>query len=597
MKKKTGIARLFEIAGEKKALLIVASLLGIISSLLMLVPYWSVYEVMKELLYNSSDIKAVDGDLLIHWAWIALGSLGAGVAVLYASLMASHVAAFKILYGLRVKVSKHIGKLSLGYLNGTSTGAIKKIMEQSIEKVEVFIAHQLPDLISVISTIVFMFVICLSLSGWLSLVCFVCVIISLAIQILSFTASKNAKEMTKRYYDVQEEMSASAVQYVRGIPVVKVFGQSLKSFKHFHNEILNYGKWALKVCDNYQGGMVAFTIILNSILMFILPTGLLLISKDPSNIALAAAWLFFLIIGSGLTTPIFKLMYLGSATQEINVGVERIDRIFDEKPLPETSSPQKPTSYDIKFENVSFAYLNTQEATRTEALKNISFTAWQGEITALVGPSGSGKSTVANLIPRFWDVAEGRITIGGINIKDIATEELMNTVSFVFQDTFLFSDTLYENIAVGNPSATMDSVIEAAKAAQCHDFISKLPKGYDTKIGEDGTFLSGGEAQRVAVARAILKNSPILVLDEATAFADPENEQKMQAALKELINNKTVIIIAHRLSSIISAKQIIVLNEGQLIQSGRHEKLSTTEGLYKNMWDAYTKSFEWELEN
>ena len=288
-------------------------------------------------------------------------------------------------------------------------------------------------------------------------------------------------------------------------------------------------------------------------------------------------------------------MFLGSGTREIDEGVERIDRIFAEPPVPEAQTPQVPAGYDIEFRKVSFAYENKAETTRTEALRDITFTARQGEITALVGPSGSGKSTVANLIPRFWDVAEGEIRIGGVNIKNIPTEKLMDIVSFVFQDSFLFFDTLYENIRVGNSSAGREEVIAAAKAAQCHEFIESLPQGYETRIGDEGVYLSGGESQRVCVARAILKNAPILVLDEATAFADPENEYKMQQALQHLIQNKTVIIIAHRLSSIISAQQIIVLNEGKLVQHGKHEILSKMEGLYKNMWDAYTDAFRWEL--
>ena len=288
-------------------------------------------------------------------------------------------------------------------------------------------------------------------------------------------------------------------------------------------------------------------------------------------------------------------MFLGSGTLEIDWGVERIDRIFAEPPVPEAQTPQVPAGYDIEFRKVSFAYENKAETTRTEALRDITFTARQGEITALVGPSGSGKSTVANLIPRFWDVAEGEIRIGGVNIKNIPTEKVMDIVSFVFQDSFLFFDTLYENIRVGNSSAGREEVIAAAKAAQCHEFIESLPQGYETRIGDEGVYLSGGESQRVCVARAILKNAPILVLDEATAFADPENEYKMQQALQHLIQNKTVIIIAHRLSSIISAQQIIVLNEGKLVQHGKHEILSKMEGLYKNMWDAYTDAFRWEL--
>lgn len=594
LKRKSGVTRLFEIAGEKKGLLVLAGILSAGSAFCMLVPYWSVYQVLRELLLHGSQINELDGGVLIHWGWIAFFGLVGGLLLLYASLMASHVAAFRILYGLRIRLSEHIGRLSLGYLNGTSTGAIKKIMEQNIEKIENFVAHTIPDLVNVLATVVLMFVIFFSLNGWMAAICIVCIVLSIGLQFMNFFGKK-AKEFTKIYYDTQERMSASAVQYVRGMPVVKIFGQSVRSFRRFNSEIEAYKSYALKVCDTYQTGMMAFTVLLNSLITFILPVGLLLLSWEPQSIALAAIYLFFIIMGPGVASPIYKLMYLGSSTNEIDEGVKRIDRIFDEKPLVETKVSRLPASYDIEFRHVSFAYENKAETTRTEALKDISFTARQGEITALVGPSGSGKSTVANLIPRFWDVSEGEIAIGGINIKEIATEDLMNLVSFVFQDSFLFFDTLYENIRVGNTTATREQVMDAARAAQCHDFIENLPEGYNTRIGDKGVYLSGGEAQRVCVARAILKNAPILVLDEATAFADPENEYKMQQAIQQLIRNKTVIIIAHRLSSIISAEQILVLKEGRLVQSGHHDELSTKEGVYKKMWDAYTSAFRWQL--
>ncbi|MBD9094215.1 MAG: ABC transporter ATP-binding protein [Bacteroides oleiciplenus] len=593
-KKKKGIARLFEIAGERKGLLILAGILSAGSALCMLVPYWSIYRVLQELLEHAGNLAQIDSELLIYWGWFAFFGLIGGLLLLYAALMASHVAAFRILYGLRIKLSEHIGRLSLGYLNGTSTGSIKKIMEQNVEKIENFIAHTIPDLVNVVATVSMMFIIFFSLNGWMAAVCLFCIALSIGLQFANFFGKK-AQEFTKIYFDTQEQMSASAVQYVRGMPVVKIFGQSVRSFRRFNSEIEAYKEYALKVCDTYESGMVTFTILLNSLITFILPVGLLLLSHEPHNLALAAIYLFFIVMGPGVASPIYKLMFLGSGTREIDEGVERIDRIFSEQPVPEAQMPQVPAGYDIEFRKVSFAYENKAETTRTEALRNISFTARQGEITALVGPSGSGKSTVANLIPRFWDVTEGEILIGGINIKNISTEKLMDIVSFVFQDSFLFFDTLYENIRVGNSTAGREEVIAAAKAAQCHDFIESLPQGYETRIGDEGVYLSGGEAQRVCVARAILKNAPILVLDEATAFADPENEYKMQQALQHLIQNKTVIIIAHRLSSIVSAQQIIVLNEGELMQHGRHEVLSKTEGLYKNMWNAYTDAFHWEL--
>ena len=592
-KKKEGLARLFEIAGQKKGLLILAGLLSAGSAVCMLVPYWAVYEVLKELLTHGST-PASDGTGIIRWGWIALGGLACGLVLLYASLMSSHVAAFRILYGLRIRLSGHIGKLPLGYLNNTSTGAIKKTMDQNIEKIEGFIAHTIPDLVNVAATVVVMLIIFFSLDVRLTAVCLAVVALSLFLQFSNFMGKK-AKEFTKDYYDAQERMSASAVQYVRGMPVVKIFGQSVLSFRQFNAEIQAYKTFALKCCDTYQNGMIAFTVLLNSMVTFILPVGVLLMQATPQSLSMAAVWLFFIILGPGMASPVYKLTFLGGNTREIDEGVARIDHILEKEPVPEPEHPQIPVSYDVEFRNVSFSYENTVQGTRTEALRDVSFSARQGEITALVGPSGSGKSTVANLIPRFWDVGQGEILIGGVDIRQMTTEKLMETVSFVFQDTFLFYDTLYENIAVGSPEAARESVIAAARAAQCHDFIERLPEGYDTKIGDSGVFLSGGEAQRVCVARAILKNAPILVLDEATAFADPENEFRMQMALKSLMKDKTVIVIAHRLSSVVSAQQILVMKEGRIVQRGRHDSLSATDGVYKNMWDAYTSAFHWTL--
>ena len=593
-KQKKGVARLFEIAGERKGLLILAGILSAGSACCMLVPYLSVYQVANELLQNAGNISQADSGHMIRWGWIAFAGLTGGLLLLYASLMASHIAAFRILYGLRIKLAEHIGRLPLGYLNGTSTGAIKKTMEQNIEKIETFIAHTIPDLVNVLATVVIMFTLFFTLNGWIAAVCLLAIALGIGLQ-CTMMFGQAGQEFMQTYFDTQEKMSASAVQYVRGMPVVKIFGQSIRSFRQFNKEIEAYKTYALKVCDTYQPGMVVFMVLLNSIVTFILPVGLLILSGQPQNIAFAAVYLFFIILGPGVATPIYKLTFLGSSTKEIDEGVTRLDRIFSEKTMPESLNPQKPHGYDITFTDVSFAYENKTEATRTDALHHINFTARAGEITALVGPSGSGKSTIANLIPRFWDVEQGEIKIGGTNVKNIATEQLMDLVSFVFQDSFLFFDTIYENIRVGNPHATREQVIAAAQAAQCDEFIQHLPKQYDTIIGEEGVYLSGGEEQRISVARAILKNSPILVLDEATAFADPENEYKMQLAIQKLIRDKTVIIIAHRLSSILSANRIVVLKEGCVVQQGTHEELCRQEGVYKKMWDAYTDASQWTL--
>lgn len=593
-RKKRGFGRLFEIAGQKRGLLLLSGLLSALSAVCMLSPYWSIYQILNELLENAGDLGSTDGSLLLYWGVFALCGLLCGLLLLYCAMMASHVAAFNILYGMRIRLSAHIGRLPLGFLNRSSTGSIKKTMEQNIEKIEGFIAHTIPDMVHVAATVLLMLFIFFSLNPWLSLVCMGVIALSIGLQFSNFFGEKS-REFMRTYMDVQEQMSASAVQYVRGMPVVKIFGQSVRSFRQFNAEIEAYKRFALKVCDLYEPGMTFFVVLLNSLVTFLLPAGILLLHPSPHNLALAAVWLFFIIMGPGVVSPVYRLMFLGSSTREIDEGVERISRIFERRPIPEPDHPEVPTGFDVEFRHVTFAYDDTAGRSRTEALSDISFVAPQGRITALVGPSGSGKSTIANLIPRFWDVGSGSIRIGGVDIRQMTTSQLMSTVSFVFQETFLFHDTVYENIAVGNPQATESAVIAAAKAAQCHDFICTLPDGYRTRIGSDGVYLSGGEAQRLSVARAILKDAPILVLDEATAFSDPENEHRMQHALQRLIEGKTVIIIAHRLSSIVSADNIVVLKEGRIVQQGRHDALRTADGVYRKMWEAYTSSTGWRL--
>ncbi|WP_412899267.1 ABC transporter ATP-binding protein [Bacillus sp. 1P02SD] len=557
----------------------------------MLVPYFSVYVVMAELLKHASDLSAVDGAYVIRWALWGAGGMVFGYFFLYVGGMCSHIAAFRILYGIRKKLSDHVGALPLGYFNKNATGKIKKIVEHDVEKIELFIAHQLPDLINTLVMSTAMAIAMFSFNVWLALACIIPILIGFGFQ-YSMMAGKKAKEGMKEYFDALENINSSSIQYIRGMPSIKVFGQTVRSFRKFHQDMLLYRDFSVKYTDNFQNGYVFYKVILLSLGTFILPVGMLFISGDPKNVAFAATLMFFLVLAPGISTPVFKLNSFASTFNVIVESVRRIDGIFAEAVIKEPETCLTPSAYDVQFHNVSFSYSNQGE----EVLQGISFTAAQGEITALVGPSGSGKSTIAQLIPRFWDVHKGRITIGGVDIRKMKTNDLMDTLSFVFQDTFLFSDSIYNNIAVGRPSATKEEVYAAAKAAQCHEFIQDLPRGYDTKIGESGVYLSGGEEQRVSVARAILKNAPILVLDEATAYADPENEFHMQLALQELIKSKTVLIIAHRLTTIREANQIVVLNGGQVDDKGTHYELLSRGGLYKSMWDAYTLSAEWNID-
>ncbi|MBQ7985322.1 MAG: ABC transporter ATP-binding protein, partial [Bacteroidales bacterium] len=443
-KQKHGVARLLEIAGQKKILLIVSSVFSVFSAVMMLVPYFAVYKILEELLKNFNHIGNINTSFLQSWAWIALLGLAGGLLSLYLSLILSHIAAFNILYGLRMTISEHIAKLPLGFITSTSTGAVKKTMEQNVEKAETFIAHTIPDIVNVIATIAVMFAVFFTLNGWLATVCCLVIAASLYLQFSVFYGKK-ATELVKSYYDTQESLSASAVEYVSGMQVIKIFSQSLNSFKNFAKQINEYKTFALKICNLYEKPMIRFTVGLNSVVAFILPVGIVLFDRSASSVSFAAVWLFFIIMSPGLASPVYKLMYLGSSTKEIDEGVQRIDNILNQKPLPEPSNPKIPGSYDIKFFQVYFSY-DSNAGKDNCVLKDINFTAQNGKITALVGASGSGKSTLASLIARFYDVNAGVISIGNVNIKDIASSELMNLVAFVFQDTFLLRDTVAKNI-------------------------------------------------------------------------------------------------------------------------------------------------------
>lgn len=602
-KPKQGIPRLLEISGEKNTSFAVSVLLSILGTLCQLVPFLSIYQVMAELLRHAATGAILHTEFMIRWALYGLAGLIVGYVLAYAGGMMAHTFAYRVICGVRLKVAEHIGKLPMGYVTNNSIGKMKQVLDADVEQIETFLAHQLPDFVSTVVMLFAMFIIMFSQNVWLAFSCLLPIVVGFVCQfavMIKILKSGGLKEN----FDALEKISSSSIQYVKGMPSIKIFGQTVKSFRKFYEDIISYRDFTTKMTEVIRPGYVLFRMFVLSVATFIVPVGLLLFLRNPGDVAFVVTFLFFLIVGPGAATPTLKLRSFSESMNVITEGVKRVDEVLNEKPLPEPAhkgSPSGregglgrskiPAGYDISFHHVSFSY----EADGRKILDGVSFTARQGEITALVGPSGAGKSTIAELIPRFWDVTEGSIEIGGVDIRDMSIYDLMEQMSFVFQESFLFSDTIFNNIALGKPGATKEQVEQAAKAAQCHDFIMALPDGYQTKIGDGGVYLSGGEQQRVSIARAILKNAPILILDEASAYADAENEHEMQIALQSLIKNKTVIMIAHRLTTICNANQILVVDGGQIKEHGTHDELLKKHGLYAAMWDAGVNSATWTI--
>lgn len=602
-KPKQGIPRLLEISGEKNTSFAVSVFLSILGTLCQLVPFLSIYQVMAELLRHAATEAILHTEFMIRWALYGLAGLIVGYVLAYAGGMMAHTFAYRVICGVRLKVAEHIGKLPMGYVTNNSIGKMKQVLDADVEQIETFLAHQLPDFVSTVVMLLAMFIIMFSQNVWLALACLLPIVVGFVCQfavMIKILKSGGLKEN----FDALEKISSSSIQYVQGMPSIKIFGQTVKSFRKFYEDIISYRDFTTKMTEVIRPGYVLFRMFVLSVATFIVPVGLLLFLQNPDDVAFVVTFLFFLILGPGAATPTLKLRSFSESMNVVTEGVKRVDEVLNEKPLPEPAHKgslsgregglgrsKAQAGYDISFHNVSFSY----EAEGRKILDNVSFAARQGEITALVGPSGAGKSTIAELIPRFWDVTEGSIEIGGVNIQDMSIHDLMEQMSFVFQESFLFSDTIFNNIALGKPGATKEQVEQAAKAAQCHDFIMALPNGYQTKIGDDGVYLSGGEKQRVSIARAILKNAPILILDEASAYADAENEHEMQIALQSLIKNKTVIMIAHRLTTICNANQILVVDSGQIKEHGTHDELLKKHGLYAAMWDAGVNSATWTI--
>ena len=581
--------RLFEYADNYKYLTIASWVLATVSAFIALVPFYYIWRLIKEVIRVSPDFDRAQN--LSAYGWCAVGSAVLAMLIYMGGLICSHLAAFHVQATMRSRLMRHIMSLPLGSMDEDGSGKVRKIINESSAATETYLAHQLPDKCVATATPIGLVVLLLVFDWRLGLLSLIPVVLGFAI--MSTMMGANMKKKMEEYQNALEEMSSEAVEYVRGIPVVKTFGQSVFSFKRFRDSIKKYEKWTIAYTKDLRVPMMGLTTAINSVFAILIAATFWLGGVKSGSVdgTFLLNLMFYIIITPIITVTMTKMMYAGENVMIVEDALNRIDGLLEKKPLPQSVNPEKPQDASISFKNVSYRY----DGASDDAIHNISLDIKSGEHIAFVGPSGGGKSTLAKLIARFADVNSGFIEIGGVNVKNIKASDLMNTVSFVFQDSKLLKMSIFDNVRMGNKNAMREEVIEALHNAQCDDIIEKLPGGIDTVIGSKGTYLSGGETQRIAIARAMLKNAPILILDEATAFADPDNETKVQAAFSKLSEGKTVIMIAHRLSSVTEVDRIYVLKNGQICQSGTHENLLSQDGLYAHMWKEFNKSVSWKV--
>ena len=586
MKKESSLSKLFAYAGKFHYLTIASWILSVISAWLALVPFYYIWRIMKEVLSVAPDFgKAAH---LKEYGWAAVGFAILSMLVYVCALMCSHLAAFRVQANIRTSLMRHILTLPMGFLDKDGTGKIRKIVNESSAATETYLAHQLPDQAGVIATPAGLLVLLMVFDFRLGLLSLIPVVA--AFLIMGTMTGQRMKDKMEEYQNALDEMSSEAVEYVRGIPVVKTFGQSVFSFKRFQASIRKYEKWTIAYTKEMRIPMTVYTTAINAVFAMLIAATFFFTRNRADNTFLLNL-LFYIIITPIITVTMNKIMYSSENQLIVADAISRIESILEKKPLPETAHAQEPENNSITFENVSFRY---EDAGR-DALHQINLAIKEGEHVAFVGPSGGGKTTLASLVARFFDTTEGRILIGNKDVKEISSKQLMDMVSFVFQDSKLLKTSILENVRMGKKDATREEVMQALKEAQCEDIIAKLPDGIDTVIGSSGTYVSGGEAQRLSIARAMLKNAPILILDEATAFADPDNEAKVQEAFSRLSKGKTVIMIAHRLSSIVDADRICVLKDSSIAEEGTHETLLQKNGVYAHMWEEYNKSVQWKV--
>ena len=585
MKKQSDLARLMEYAGGHRVFTYASWVLAAVSALVALVPFWYIWKILRDVLAAAPEyFRAVN---IPHYGWMAVLFAALAYLIYVGALLCSHLAAFRVATNLRLAVTEHLAKLPLGFTERYGSGRLRKVVEESTGAAETYLAHQLPDQYNAMATPVGLLVL-LAVFDWrLGLLSLVPVALAFAVM-ATMTGARMAEKM-RQYGNALAAMSNEAVEYVRGIPVVKTFGQSVFSFKKFKGTIDEYEKWVVAYTEELRLPMMFYTAAINGVFAFLIAGGLLF-TRNGVTPEFLLNLLFYIIITPVISLTLTRIMMMSENKMIVTDALSRIDSVLDAETVQESAQPQHPKDSSVELTDVHFSYDG-----KTDVIKGVSLRIQPGQTAALVGPSGGGKSTLAGLMARFFDVGSGSIRIGGADVRDIAKEELMDTVSFVFQNSRLIKGSILDNVKLGRPDATEQEVLAALEAAQCTDILEKFPAGVHTVIGTEGVYLSGGEQQRIAIARAMLKNAPILILDEATAFADPDNEAKVQAAFARLARGKTVILIAHRLTTVADADCIYVVQNGQIAETGTKDELCAQNGLFARMWRDYQSSVEWKV--
>ena len=586
LKKPSDLSRLMGYAGGHRVFTYASWLLSALSALVALVPFLYIWMILRDVLQAAPDYaQAVN---IPHYGWMAVLFAALSYLIYVCALLCSHLSAFRVATNLRLAVTEQLAKLPLGFTERYGSGRLRKVVQESTGAAETYLAHQLPDQYSAMATPVGLLVLLFVFDWRLGLLSLIPVLLGFVI--MAAMTGKRMAEKMRQYNDALAAMSGEAVEYVRGIPVVKTFGQSVFSFKKFKATIDEYEKWVIAYTKELRMPMLFYTAAINGVFAFLIAGGLLL-TRNGVTPEFLLNLLFYIIITPVISLTLTKIMYMSESKMIVADALQRIDSVLDAEAVPESQCPRHPEDGSVTLTDVHFSYDG-----KTDVIKGVSLQVQPGQTVALVGPSGGGKSTLASLIVRFFDVGSGSIRIGGADVRDIPKEELMDTVSFVFQNSRLLKGSILDNVKLGRPDATEEEVLAALRTAQCMDIIEKFPEGVHTVIGTKGVYLSGGEQQRIAIARAVLKNAPILILDEATAFADPDNEAKVQAAFAELAKGKTVIMIAHRLSTVADADCIYVVRDGQIEEAGTRDELCARDGLFAKMWQDYQSSVQWKVE-